>query len=173
MKAAVTYSPLDAANPAVIICENTTPRQRGKVARMHPYLRMALIVVGIALLLPGLCGTLFLGATGVDSLSRWAAGRGSDPYGIIVVIVAGVSIQIGCLGMAILARMTPKPGMVTASRIAGGIGLVSALIMAAYFIADASATDYGDPSGVLLAAAMVVVPFVAGGLPALLAKAQP
>lgn len=134
--------------------------------------RIALIVVGVLMLLPGLCGTAVLGMLGGDAFSRWFDGRGQDPYAILAVYIAGMSFQIGCVGLVLLLRQFPLRWLLVVTRVAGALGLAMGLFLAYSYLAD---TFFGTRQAPIEGMDIVMMVVIFGGLlfgsiPALLAR---
>ena len=125
-----------------------------------------LAVLGVLLLLPGLCGTFYFTAALLDTMARST----SDPYAIIIFAIAVPSIQAGCLGLFLLARESTNTALRTAAKIAGWFGALAAAALIAYFVARAPTEVHGFEDGVMfagLALIAAVLPVLIGGLQAI------
>lgn len=130
------------------------------------------ILVGIILLFPGLCGTFFFVASLLDqNLSSEARA-----YASIFSAIAVPAIQLGCLGLWLLAKDSVSRPLRIATRIAGLFGAFAAaslLFFAFRLSSDGSLsnTDWLVTMGSITA--LAIIPFLIGGLPALLLKSEP
>lgn len=124
--------------------------------------RIVLAVLGGLLLLPGLCGAVFLGGTGVDHLNRGTV-RFSD-YEEIIWVLAQPSVMAGCLGLFILAKTMKKPALVKAARIGGWVALAVTAGACAFVLV--ASTRLGEAATMALWFGFC---FAIGGLPGLLA----
>lgn len=130
------------------------------------------IVIGIILLLPGLCGTFYFAA----SLLTFGSSAEARAYGSLFGAIAVPCIQIGCLGLWLLARHSASKALRTFTRLAGAFGALasaSLLYFAFKLSSDGSLshTDWLVTVGSI--SALAIIPFLIGGLPAMLLKPEP
>jgi Kef-type K+ transport system membrane component KefB len=130
------------------------------------------IIVGILLLFPGLCGTFFF----AGSLLGQGTSAEARAYGSVFSAIAVPSIQLGCLGMWLLARHSTSKALRTFTRLAGAFGALAAASLL-FFVFKLSSdgslsnTDWLVTIGSFTA--LAIIPFLIGGLPALLLKPEP
>ena len=124
-----------------------------------------LAVLGILMLLPGLCGTYFLGLT----FSEGYASTEANIYMAMFLAVAVPSIQIGCHGLWLLARDSDKGWLRSLTRAAGWFGAFAAAVLIIRFVMI-GLKEGGAESLMLTSLAgfvIAVVPFLLGGLKAI------
>ena len=125
-----------------------------------------LAVLGVLLLLPGLCGTFYFAAMTLDSMTRTTR----DPYAIIIFAIAVPCIQAGCLGLFLLARDSDNTALRTFTKSAGWFGAAAAAALLWHFAAMAPTEVHAFEDGILfagLALIAAVLPFLIGGLQAI------
>ena len=121
-----------------------------------------LAVLGVLLLLPGLCGSFYFAAAVLDTMSR----SSNDPYAIIIFAIAVPSIQAGCLGLFLLARDSANAALRALTKAAGWFGAAAAAGLLLYFAARSPAEVHGFEDGAVFAGAALltaVIPFLFGG----------
>ncbi len=119
-------------------------------------------VTGALLLLPGLCGTFFFGLT----LLPGNGSREEQDYMSLFMAVAVPSIQIGCLGLWLMARESANETFRSATRFAGWFGAIAAAIMIVRFVllANRQNDSFVNWLGfVAIGAAIAILPFLIGG----------
>ena len=124
-----------------------------------------LIVLGIVMLLPGLCGAFFAGFGVFDHIRR-ATAQLAD-YEELVWIFAQPSVMLGCLGIFIVARSAHNVRYAQLAVYASVTALIFTLGIGAMFFAS-DIQRRGSISGVTLTmCGIFVLAFAIGGLPAL------
>jgi hypothetical protein len=130
------------------------------------------IFIGIILLFPGLCGTFFF----AGSLLGQGTSAEARAYGSVFSAIAVPCIQIGCLGLWLLARHSTSKALRTFTRLAGAFGALAAASLL-YFVFKLSSDESLSNTDWLVTigsfTALAIVPFLIGGLPALLLKPEP
>ncbi len=130
------------------------------------------IIIGIILLFPGLCGTFFF----AGNLLGQGTSAEARAYGSVFSAIAVPSIQLGCLGLWLLAKDSASRLLRTATRIAGICGALASASLLYFVIRLASDGSLGNAdwfATIGIGAALAIIPFLIGGLPALLLKPEP
>ena len=131
-----------------------------------------LILMGIILLLPGLCGSFFLFA-GMSDPGTSAEARS---YMVLFTSVAVPSIQLSCLLMWLLARNTDVVWFRNATRWLGWFGAATAVTLFFNYLRMAFSTGGTFTDRAMIAGMGLLiagVPFLIGGLPAMRLKPEP
>ncbi len=97
-------------------------------------MKIALLIIGLLLLLPGLCGGFFLTLSLPDVWKYVSTGHG-DPYGIIVVALSAIGLLAGCLGLYAIVRSDRFSKPTSRNVLSAGliISLITIAITTAYF----------------------------------------
>lgn len=125
-----------------------------------------LALLGLLMLLPGLCGSFFLGVSLLDPSSSAEA----QAYMTMFISIAIPSIQLSCFLLWLMARKSDVPWFRKMTRIAGWFGAASAAYLLIRFAQlamneNGALTDKAMIFGVGLLIAGL--PFLIGGLQAL------
>jgi hypothetical protein len=141
---------------------------------MNVVFRVLMTIVGCILLLPGLCGTLTFAVS--------LLGPSNPVFGISralqVLVFTVPSIQLGCLGLWLLAVKSNKMWLRQLTHYAGMFGAFSfglflfCVIMLVCFSPDFfKFVNWSGPDRLVIP--LIVISFLLGGLPALLLKPYP
>ena len=129
--------------------------------------RIALAVLGALLLLPGLCGAVFMGGLLFEHLDRKSLEMGE--FDLLVWLIAQPSYHFGCLVLYFIARQRGPGPWQSAARIAALAGLLATiLVIVLMVIALEKMPSAGILKGYAMFLAAFLGSFLVGGLPALL-----
>jgi hypothetical protein len=126
-----------------------------------------LIILGVLLLLPGLCGTFFF------ALGTWGSFEGSAEargYALMFALFALPCIQAGCFGLWLLARDSASPALRAVTRAAGGFAALATMVFGVRFSMEISneASNIGELIGMIAGGLLFAsIPFWIGGWRAL------
>ncbi|MGL4490780.1 MAG: hypothetical protein ACRCU5_15180 [Rhizobiaceae bacterium] len=129
-------------------------------------MRVFLIIIGIALLLPGMCGLVYVGAM----LQYYFEFNRHDQYDLLVYLASVPGIHLGCLGLWILLKDSKNNFARGLTMFAGVLGTLASLLFIWRIYDEVSpgpefVSDFYDLIGFGFLAS--VVPFFVGALPAL------
>ncbi len=130
--------------------------------------QIAALLVGILLLLPGLCGTFVFGANMFEHLSRLSFKF--EDYEELVWIISQPSAVAGALGIFAIAKASGNPGWAKAARVAGWIALVITIISVAFVINAGRLRSSTAMSEGIMMGGIFIVAFLICALPGLLMK---
>lgn len=134
-------------------------------------MKLWIFIVGFILLLPGLCGSLFM----FLSLASLGAKGQEQAYMGFALMIGVTSIQLSCLFFWLMANFTNDSGLGDFTRWLGWFGAAAAVYLFLQTLRVAiegskTWTDFATMGGIGLAVA--VLPFLIGGLPAILHKQE-
>lgn len=125
-------------------------------------MKIALLIIGLLLLLPGICGGFFLTLSLPDVWKYVSTGRG-DPYGEVVVALSAIGLLAGCLGLYAIARSERLSISVSRKILSAGliISLATIVITAAYSFRSTRPDELVEWFMLLfmLVASLAIVPF--------------
>jgi hypothetical protein len=131
------------------------------------------IIIGSLLLLPGLCGTLTFG---MSFLVRIHSASAMSPP-LMNTFVAVPAIQLGCLGLWLLSRTSETIWLRKFTRVCGWFAAFSTLVfvirVTQFLLQPNSYVRLHLLSATVSYLVMAILPFLLGGLPALLLKPYP
>jgi hypothetical protein len=124
-------------------------------------LKIALLIIGLLLLLPGICGGFFLTFSLPDIWKFVSTGHG-DPYGVIVVALSASGLLAGCLGLYAIARSERFSKPLSRNLLSAGliISLATIAVTTAYFFRSTRPGEFVEWFTLLfmLIVALAVVP---------------
>ena len=130
-------------------------------------MKLVLTILGVLLLLPGLCGSFFFVLGALGSFEGSAEARG---YTLMFALFALPCIQAGCFGLWLLAKDSASPALRAITRAAGWLGGLATLLFVVLFTKEISmGSDHiSDIIGMTVGGALfAAVPFWIGGWRAL------
>ena len=130
-------------------------------------MKLVLTILGVLLLLPGLCGSFFFVLGTLGSFEGSAEARG---YALMFALFALPCIQAGCFGLWLLAKDSASPALRAITRAAGWLAAAATLLFVIRFSMEIASpsTDTGELIGMIIGGGLFAsIPFWIGGWRAL------
>lgn len=143
----------------------------GVLMRNRPGSGVWLAILGTIMLLPGLCGSFFLGISFLDQGTSAEA----RAYMTLFTSIAVPSIQLSCLLLWLIARNSDVVWFRKLTNFAGWFGAAAALILVFNYIRMAFIeSDTLQDRAMVISIGLLIagVPFLIGGLPAIRLKTE-
>ncbi|MEE9375291.1 MAG: hypothetical protein V3V04_03035 [Rhizobiaceae bacterium] len=96
--------------------------------------KIALLILGILLLAPGLCGAFFVPFTAREIYDVAFLSKRPDLYFGAVPMISFPSLITGYIGAFLLSKAFPKPWLLRLRKWVGYLTVIGLVIFAAYFI---------------------------------------
>ncbi len=142
------------------------------MVKSKPGVNVWLVILGIIMLVPGLCGTFFLSVSFPDMSSS----REARVYMVLFTTIAVPSIQLSCLLLWLIARQSDVTWFRKLTRGVGWFAAAAALILLAQYVQMAikEPGTLRDKAAIVGTGLLIAgLSFLVGGFLALRLKAKP